>query len=259
MGDARRDGDIVLMASKSSRNRRRKSRRYKPQNERVDQHAEAALSSMFDTVELLANVLQATDPQVEVDNRIDDAAEQLVAGVAGYDPLGTLEAIRMMTLPFAPAGGMPSAGTQSGPAVCEILAVALLCAASDVDTDQNAKRVDQDLCGVISERLIPIAHDLLNLATVRDLLATDAADAMAQVSASVRGNGRWLRGTSYPEMHDATLKGLFGESEVDAGIRSVLGFGVEDALSFLNGCHQMQTEQLNERGQGLASAFNEMT
>jgi hypothetical protein len=222
----------------------------------VDQHAEVVLNSTFDTAELLSDVLQATDPQAEVDKRIDDAAKQFVVGLAGYDPLGTLEAIRMMTLPFAPAGVIPSAGTQSGPAVCEILAVALLCAASEIGASLDAKRVDQDLCGVISERLIPLAHDLLNLGTVRDLLAADKADGMAQVAAFVRGNGRWMRGTSYPEMHDATLRGLFGESAVDAGIRSVLGFGVEDALSFLNTCQQMQTDQLNERGQGLADAFN---
>ena len=184
----------------------------------MDQHAEVVLNSTFDTAELLSDVLQATDPQAEVDKRIDDAAKQFVVGLAGYDPLGTLEAIRMMTLPFAPAGVIPSAGTQSGPAVCEILAVALLCAASEIGASLDAKRVDQDLCGVISERLIPLAHDLLNLGTVRDLLAADKADGMAQVAAFVRGNGRWMRGTSYPEMHDATLRGLFGESAVDAGI-----------------------------------------
>lgn len=244
------------MASKSSRNRRRKSRRYKTPAGPIDQHVEVVLNSTFDTADLLSDVLQATEPRAEVDKRIADAAKQLLGGLTGYDPLGTLEAIRMMTLPFAPAGVMPSAGTQSGPAVCEILAVALLCAASDMDPGLDAKRVDQDLCGVISERLIPLAHDLLNLATVRDLLAADPSDDLAQVAASIRGNGRWMRGTSYPEMQEATLRGLFGEPAVDAGIRSVLGFGVEDALSFLDCCHQMQMDQFNERGQGLVDALN---
>ena len=69
----------------------------------MDQHAEVVLNSTFDTAELLSDVLQATDPQAEVDKRIDNAAKQFVVGLAGYDPLGTLEAIRMMTLPFAPA------------------------------------------------------------------------------------------------------------------------------------------------------------
>lgn len=73
----------------------------------MDQHAEVVLNSTFDTAELLSDVLQATDPQAEVDKRIDDAAKQFVVGLAGYDPLGTLEAIRMMTLPFAPAGVIP--------------------------------------------------------------------------------------------------------------------------------------------------------
>lgn len=244
------------MASKSSRNRRKKSRRSKPQVGQMDQHVEVVLNSTFDTADLLSDILKATDPQAEVEGRIDDSAKQFVEGLVGYDPLGTLEAIRMMTLPFAPAGVIPAAGAQSGPAVSEILAVALLCASAELDGSLVPKRVDQELCGVISERLIPLAHELLNLATVRDLLAADKFDDMAQVAAFVRGNGRWMRGTSYPEMQEETLTGLFGAPAVDSGIQALVGFGVEDALAFLNTCHQMQMDQFNARSQGLADAFN---
>jgi hypothetical protein len=222
----------------------------------MDQHVEVVLASTFDTAELLSEVLKSVDPQAEVEKRIDDAAEHLVEGLAGYDPLGTLEAIRMMTLPFAPPGVMPSAGAQGGHALLEIMAVALLCAASELDVSHDAKRVDQGLCRVISERLIPLARELLNLATVRDLLAADTLDDLAQVAAAVRGNGRWMRGTSYPDMQDETLRALFGAADIDTGIRTVLGFGVDDALSFLNACHQMQMDQFNARGRGLADAFN---
>lgn len=244
------------MASKSSRHRRKKTRRYKPRALHTDQHVEIALNSAFDTAELLSDVLTAVDPQAEVEKRIDDAAKQFVEGFAGYDPLGTLEVIRMMTLPFTPAGVMPPAAAGSGPAISEIMTVALLCAASELDSSDEARRVDQDLCGVISERLVPLAREVLNLATVRDLLAADKLDDMAQVAAGVRGNGRWMRATSYPEMQDDALRGLFGAPGVDTRVRSVLGFGVEDALAFLNTCHQMQMDQFNARGQGLADAFN---
>lgn len=244
------------MASRSSRNRRKKSRRNRSEVGQVDQHVEVVLNSAFDTAELLSEVMKASDPRAEIEKRIDDATKHLVEGLAGYDPLGTLEAIRMMTLPFASAGVMPPAGTQSGPAISEVLAVALLCAASEQEAGQDPKSVDQDLCGIISERLVPTAHELLNLAAVRDLVAADSFDDMGQVAASVRGNGRWMRGTSYAEMHDATLRGLFGAAEVDAAIRSVLGFGVGEALSFLNTCHQMQMDQLNARGHGFADALN---
>ncbi|WP_460753893.1 hypothetical protein [Myceligenerans cantabricum] len=222
----------------------------------MDQHVEIVLDGAFNTAELLADVLKATAPQAEVEKRINDAAKQLVKGLAGYDPLGTLEVIRMVTLPFVPVGVMPSADAQSGPAISEIMAIALLCAASELDGGHDAKRVDQDLCGVIGEQLIPLAYEVLNLAGVRDMLAADNLDDMARVAAAVRGNGRWMRGTSYPDMHDEALRGLFGAEDVDAGIRSVLGFGVADALLFLNICHQMQVDQFNARGQGLADAFN---
>lgn len=222
----------------------------------MDQHAEVVLNSTFNTADLLLDVLKATDPQAEIEERIDDAAKQFVEGFAGYDPVGALEAIRMTTLPFGPAGVIPAAGAQSGPAISEILAVALLCASAELDSSVDPKRVDQELCGVISERLVPLAHELLNLATVRDLIAADKFDDMAQVAAFVRGNGRWMRGTSYPEMQEEALRGLFGAPSVDARIKDLLGFGVEDALAFLNACHQMQMDQLNARSQGLADAFN---
>lgn len=244
------------MASKTSR-RRRSARTRRPQLDAMDPHVEVALSSALDTATLLSEVVQLSDPAGEVERRIDEAATQFVEGLAGYESLGTLEAIRMMTLPFVPVGSvMPSAGAQSGPAVAEILTAALLCAASDVEGREVTKRVDQVLCGVISETLMPLAHELLNLATVRDLVGAEALDDLAQVSAAVRGNGRWMRNTSYPDMQEEVLQGLFGEPAVDAGVREILGFGVQEAVSFLTACHDLQMEQFNVRSQGLANAFN---
>lgn len=222
----------------------------------MDQHVEVALNTAFDTAQLLSEVSKEPDPRAEVERRVDDAANRLVAGVAGYDPLGTLEAVRMMTLPFAPAGVMPSVGAQSGHAVAEIITIAILCAAAQQDASREVKRVDQELCGVISEGLVPLAHELLNLANVRDLLAADGSNEIEKVAATVRGNGRWMRGTSYPDMHDKALHGLFKAAEVDTGVRAVLGFGVDDALSFLSTCHQMQMDQFNDRARDFRDAFD---
>ena len=244
------------MASKSRRHRQKNSRRYQPPSGQIDPHVEIVLNGAFDMAELLSDVQRATDPEAEVERRIDDAAKQFTECLVGYDPLGTIEAVRMMTLPFAPAGVVPPAGAQRGPAISEIMAVMVLCAASELNASHDAKRVDKDLCRVISEQLIPLAHELLNLSTVRDLLAADKFDDMAQVAAAVRGNGRWMRGTSYPDMQYEALRGLFGAADVDSGIRTILGFGVEDALSFLKTCHQMQVDQLNARGRGFANAFD---
>lgn len=245
------------MAPKNSRQRRNRSRGRRPHIGQVDQHVEVALSSAFDSARLLAEVSKAPDPRAEVEKRIDDAANRLVAGVNGYEPLGTLEAVRMLTLPFARAGDdSPSVGAQGGHAAAEIITLAILCEASELDADSDAKRVDQDLCGVISEELIPLCYEMLNLANVRDVLAAGQLGDIERVAATVRGNGRWMRGTSYPEMHDEALHGLFGAADVDTGVRAVLGFGVDDALSFLNTCHQMQMDQFNARGQGLADAFD---
>ncbi|GAA0202767.1 hypothetical protein GCM10008944_20540 [Cytobacillus oceanisediminis] len=228
----------------------------RPPNRHVDQHLAVVLDSASNTAELMAGLRKADDPQAAVEERIDSAANQFVDALVGYDPLGTLEAIRMTTLPFAPAGVIPAAGAQSGPAVSELLATAVLCTLAESESGRVLKRVDQDLCAVIGERLIPLAHEILNLATARDLIAADRSDEMAQIAAVVRGNGRWMRGTSYPDMQEETLRGLFGAPAVDGALHAVLGFGVVHALSFLNACHQMQMDQFNTRGQDLADAFS---
>ena len=229
----------------------------RPNVVQMDRHVEVALGSAFDTARLLSEVSKTADPRAEVEKRIDEAASRLVAGVSGYEPLGTVEAVRMMTLPFAPAGGAgPSIGAEGGHAVAEIITLMILCAASEADASNDVKRVDQDLCGAISEELLPLCYELLSLANVRDQFAADQSGQIERVAATVRGNGRWMRGTSYPDMHDEALRGLFGEAGVDAGLRAVLGFGVDDALSFLNTCHQMQMDQFNARGEGFFDAFN---
>lgn len=245
------------MASKSSRRRRRKARASRPNPVQMDRHVEVTLSSAFDTARLFSEVLKTADPSAEVEKRIDEAASRIVVALAGYEPLGTVEAVRMMTLPFAPAGvAGPSVGAEGGHAVAEILTLAILCCASEPDSGDDLKRVDQSVCGAISEELIPLCYELLSLANVRDQLAARRADQIEQVAATVRGNGRWMRGTSYPEMHDEVLHGLFTEADVDAGVRAVLGFGVQDVLSFLHTCHQMQMNQFNERAEGLFDALN---
>ncbi|MCL2483349.1 MAG: hypothetical protein FWF43_08060 [Propionibacteriaceae bacterium] len=244
------------MASKSSSNRRKKSRRHKFSQGHVDEHVKVAMSSAIDAMGLLSDVLKARDPRAEVEKRIDNVAISLADGLAGYDPLGTLEAIRMATLPFAHAGDIPPAGAQTGPAVSEIMTVALLCAATKCDPANEVKRVDQELCGELGARLLPLAHELLDLATVRDLLSAGNLDDMTQLAAVARSKERWIRGTSYSDEQEKMLRGLFCAPAVDAGIRALVGFDVDEALSFLNTCHEMQIEQMNARGQRFADALN---
>lgn len=60
----------------------------------MDQPVKAVLNGTLDTADLLTDVLNATDPQAEVEERLDSAAKQFAEALVGYDPLGTLEAIR---------------------------------------------------------------------------------------------------------------------------------------------------------------------
>lgn len=242
------------MASRSSRHRRRKKRR-KGKGEPLDQHVELVLSDISETSMLLEDLLKHADPVSEIDRRIESGIEELLLGLGGYDLLGAVEAIRLITLPFSGALGIPSVSAQKGIAICEILVVALLGARAD-SGDLEPTPVDQEFCGVVSERMIPIALGLMELIAVRDLLDASHADALARIAASVRANGRWMRGTSYPEVQAEVNRGLFGRADIDSGLKSVLGFGVEEAIAFLEACHLMQMDQMNARGQHFADVLN---
>lgn len=253
LGEGKRKAFVV---SKSARNRRKKLSHRKRRVKPADPHVEVVFDTIDSVLDLFLDIAVAADPRAEAEARIDDAAKKLVEPFVGYEPLGTLEAIRMMTLPFAQAGFHPPAETQNGLAVCEVLTIALLGASAQLDGTTVARRVDQELCGIVSERLIPLADELLKLATVRDILIADKFDEMTQVAGAVRDSGRWVRNTSYPEMKEETVKGLFGVAAVDKGVKSLIGFGVEDALSFLNACNLMQMEKFDARCHRLVEDFD---
>lgn len=243
------------MASKASRHRRKKKRRYRSRAWNAGAHEEAVLDSVLDTGRLLAEAMQCSDSQAGVERRIGNAADRLADTLSGYEPLGTLEVIRMMTLPFGPLAAASAVGADKGLAVLEVFATALVGVAAEEKTEDERMRVDQDLCRALIDNLFPLVEELLHLAAARDLLAADANDEMARISAAVRGSGRTMRQTSYPEMQDATLRGLFGESAIDAALHNVAGFGVDEAMSFLHTCHDMQMEQLQRRVDQLADAY----
>lgn len=244
------------MASKSSRQKSRKKRKKQSAHGHrpLDVHGEVMIRSMAEIVDLFRDVATKPDPEGEIQTRIDAAIESLRAGLCSLEPFSTVETIRMICLPFAPEPVVP-AGAQDGFAVAEMLSLAAVTATSGRDP-KTLKSATMSTGHPISEELVPTARGLLDLVAVQDFLAAQSSDGIDMIAASVRAAGRWMRGSSYPEMQEATLIGLFGSGAVDQFLRTELGFSVDDALQVLNTCHQLQMDSFNQRGKGLADAFN---
>lgn len=247
------------MGSKSSRQRRRKKRKKGAAGSgglSLDVHAETVMSGLGDLVELAMELATQPDPVAAATARIDEIIETLRINLAPIEPLSALEVIRLVCLPFSADSEMPPAGAQDGLAVAEVLAIASATATAGTEM-ASLSPAGPDTGGLLSEKLAPLVRQLLDLASVKDLLAAERMDAMDAVAASIRASGRWIRATSYPGMQEGTLVGLFGDTQgMDDLLRREVGFTVGQAISVLNACHQLQMEMLNRRGQGLADAFN---
>jgi hypothetical protein len=246
------------MGSKASRQkgrRKRKKHGRRWQGFSADVHVDAIVGTLSNLAQLMVKTASGPDPLATVTERIDNIIETLRTELATVEPMSAIEVIRMICLPFSPRPDTPPAGAQDGPAIAEVLGLAAVTASAETDPAALSP-VEQGTGQLISETLVPLVRELLDLASVQDLLAATQMDPIEQVAAAIRGAGRQLRSTSYADMQESALTGLFGTSTMDGLLRSQVEFTVADAISVLNACHDLQMESFNRRGQGLADAFN---
>jgi hypothetical protein len=221
----------------------------------LDPHVGVITESLTRAGTLLRGVMGASDPVAEVEDRIAFVVNELTGALAGVEPAGTIEAIRMMFLPWVHSAAAGHAGAEGGMAIAEVLAIASACSTAGSSPDA-LKPVDQDVCGLISEVLSVNAREFLDLTSIRDMLVAKSAEPIDRMAFDVKAAGKLMRSTSYADMQADTLRGLFGHADVRDLVELEAGFGVEDAISFLETCHEMQTELLNQRGRGVADAWN---
>lgn len=245
------------MGSKQSRRRRKKDRKSARAAalDFADVHFQTVFEGMSEFVRLLAEMEACPDPLEAVDDRIGELTQALSAGFAAVDPFSAIEVIRMICLPFSAGSSHSQGGVGGGPAIAELLGLAAVTASSGEDA-ANLGVAEQEVSRWISEEAVPAARELIDLAAVRDLLAAKRLDPMEQISASIRGSGRWLRSTSYPDMQENVLRGLLGGLSMDAILEKHVGFTVREAISVLETVHDLQIRSLNQRAEGLADAFN---
>lgn len=224
----------------------------------LDLHVGVIVESLAGTGALLHEVTRATDPVVEVEERIASVVKELSGGLIGIEPAGTIEVIRMMFLPWSHSAMTGHAGAEGGPSIAEVLALAFL--GSTAGSDPEVRRpVDQDICGLISETLSAKAREFLNLTSIRDMLMADSAQPLDRIAFDVKTAGKLMRSTSYADMQADTLRGLFGHADVRDLVERELDFSAATAILFLETCHEMQTELLNRRGRGIADVWNAFT
>jgi hypothetical protein len=235
--------------------RRNKKRRVRTTPIPPNPHVGVIVESLANTGALLREVTRAEDPIAEVEDRISSVVKELTGALVGIEPAGTIEVIRMMLLPWSRGTATGHAGAEDGASIAEVLALAFLDSA--VGSSPDALRpVDQDICGLISETLSVKAREFMRLTSVRDLLLADSAEPIDHIAFEVRGAGKLVRSTSYADMQADTLRGLFGDADVRDLVQQELGFSVDNAISFLETCHEMQAELLNRSNRGLADAWN---
>jgi hypothetical protein len=237
------------------RRARKKERRMRTAPVSLNPHVGVVVESLASNVALLGEISRSTDPIADVEARIASLVDELSTALAGVEPAGTIEVVRMMLLPWSFTAMAGHAGADDGQPVAEILALASL--GSTVSSRPEALRpVDQAICGLISETLSARAREFLNLTSIRDILLSDSAQPIDGIAFQVKAAGRMMRATSYADMQADTLRGLFGHPDVGGLVEQELGFSVDNAISFLETCHEMQIELLSQRGRRMADAWN---
>jgi hypothetical protein len=249
---------VAKRGDKRRSKKRNKKRRVRALSIPPNPHVGVIVESLASVGALLREVTRSSDPTAEVEDRIAFVVKELTGSLVGVEPAGTIEVIRMMFLPWSRSAATGQAGAENGASIAEVLALAFLGSMAGSSPD-NLRQVDQDICGLISETLSVKAQELLDLTSARDLLVADAAAPIDRIAFDVKTSGKLVRSTSYPDMQADTLRGLFGHADVRGRVEQELGFSVEDAISFLEACHEMQTELLNRRGRRVADAWNSVT
>lgn len=266
-GPARRQAESVGESSRAPtteglKGMGKKNRR-RPQQRRItesaaDSHAQAVLKSVGAQLSLRAELLSADDPSARAEKLLADAIDELSTAIVEFDPVRVIEVARVRCLPWS---FLPQAGaSEAGLTRAEVLA--LLALTSHANRVGEAGPTTTELAGgeeasrgslhaqPITDAVfgrIDAVDTILNLAQAKDLLNADPEDAIGLITAKIRGAEVWIRNSSYPDRVEITVRELFSDEGVDQALRARLGFGVDEALLALQGCHQMQVDRFSAR------------
>ncbi|WP_374009116.1 hypothetical protein [Leifsonia sp. LS-T14] len=158
-----------------------------------------------------------------------------------------IELARLACLPWGMAG-MIKPDTEGGPAKAELLALIALTMAGGDDDGSAAEEVPNSLYEEAHEWADAVGR-LISLSQARHLLEvrSQAPTSIDRIAMFARTREVWLRSTSYPDMLEKTQNALLGHGPTAIALAEKLGFDASDALAVLNGLHQIQVDEMNER------------
>lgn len=235
-----------------------KKKRRRPQQRRAAEpaagpHAQAVLKSVGAQLSLRSEILSADEPSVHAQQLLADKIDEFSMAIAEFDPVRVIEVARLRCLPwsFLPLAGASEAGLTRA----EVFALLAITSHANFSRDTEATGGDESSSGPLRAQPITDAvhgriealDEILQLEQVRALLDADPEDVIGSITAKMRGAEVWMRNTSYPDRVEITVRELFSEEAVDHTLKAGLGFGVEEALRALQGCHQLQVDRLSAR------------
>jgi hypothetical protein len=198
------------------------------------------------------------DPVSAIDEALDTAISEFVEGLKDYEPHRLIEVARMAYLPWSHPGQI-AVTAEATAAHVELLALIALAAANKRPPEDAYPAVEvQELSRVVSEAASRL-NSLLEMAQLRATAASDPTNQLMMIELLLRGSQMLVRNTSYAEMVEETIIQLLdGNETVRAALKAELGFDAAEAFAVLNGCHDVQQDQLNSRGQAFADVMNKL-
>lgn len=241
---------------KKNRRRQQQRRAVRPA---ADPHVQAVLRSVGAQLSMSAELLSDDDPSARAEQQLAAAVDNLSMSIAEFDPVRVIEVARIRCLPwsFLPR----AAASEAGLTRAEVLALLAITSHANLPADEKSPASPERSEGKESShgplRAQPITDavygqteavdTILQLEQAKTLLDTDRGDAFGFITAKMRGSEVWIRNSSYPDQVEITVRELFSDENIEQALKAGLGFGVDEALRALQGCHEMQVDRFNAR------------
>ncbi|MBO9523518.1 MAG: hypothetical protein J7518_18460 [Nocardioidaceae bacterium] len=224
----------------------------------LDVHAEHFLGQMHDLEAILNSLGGSEDRAGSIQDQFDARLQEFVERARRFGAVSLIEAARMAVLPWM-RDGEYHVDPDASAAHVELLALIALSAEAQAGGPPTGPAPEvQEMSELISHAKDDL--DLLfNLSHLRAAMTADRSDKLAFISMLARGSQVLIRNTSYADMAERTVTDLLdGVVAVREELVAGLGFDAHDAIRVLTVVHEIQQDQINDRGATFAEAVNSL-
>lgn len=245
------------MTSRAKRRGAKNRKKKRPPQGASDPHASILLDSVISMATDSFTYSDEADPRGAIRASILELTKEIRGSVAPYTAVQTIEAARVLCLPWTtdvkmPASAQSIVDSEGGPTKAELLALIALSQISDAaQRDEEAQPQDPASARVLEvvSQVLPSVGRILQLANMYQTIDAEADEPLGMLATMMRGAEMWVRNSSYPEMVEETLLQLLGRPEVRQVLRDDLGFDAGQAVRVMTACHDLQVARFNSRRQ----------